>query len=248
MKMRDLEARTGVNRETIRVFLRHRLIPEPARPKPNSADYDDSHVKAIQAVRDLQRNSTLTLKQIKEAMDGNTTENRLDAAAFPHLEQLVATRVGIDVQPILIASLATAYPHAPSDAKRLASIGIIDILESPAGPSLSITDTRLVTIWSEMRQTGFTEETGFTPEMLTFYLEPADMVASREAALFLERTAGKISEEEAATMLPIALRQMLDFWGLLRMKRFLSHIRDGGANAIPERPRMRVKAGRKTDG
>lgn len=55
MKMRDLETRTGVNRETIWVYLRHGLVPEPIRPKPNVADYDDSHVRAALAVRQLQR-------------------------------------------------------------------------------------------------------------------------------------------------------------------------------------------------
>ncbi|WP_390902446.1 MerR family DNA-binding transcriptional regulator [Sphingomonas bisphenolicum] len=34
--MRELEERTGVHRETIRVYLREGLIPEPARPaKPS---------------------------------------------------------------------------------------------------------------------------------------------------------------------------------------------------------------------
>src|SRR6266446_3347200 len=54
MKMRELEARTGLNRETIRVYLRHGLVPVPQRPLPNVADYDESHVRAILAVRDLQ--------------------------------------------------------------------------------------------------------------------------------------------------------------------------------------------------
>jgi DNA-binding transcriptional MerR regulator len=240
MKMRDLEHRTGVNRETIRVFLRHGLIPEPDRPKPNVAHYRESHVRAILAVRDLQRNSSLTLKQIKEALQGEHGENRVEASAFQHLEALVATRVGIDVQPILIESLAKAFPDAPADAEKLASIGIIDILSSPAGPALSITDTRLVTIWSEMRQAGFTDDTGFVPEMLTFYLEPAEMVASREAALFLERTKGKISEEQAAVMLQIALRVMLDFFGLIRMKRFMSHLHDE-APTKPQRRAIKAK-------
>ena len=172
MKMRELEAVTGVNRETIRVYLRHGLIPEPSRPKPNVADYGDGHVRAINAVRELQRNSTLTMKQIKEAIDGGQGSPRVEATAFQHLEALVATRVGIDVQPILLASLAKAMPEAASDAVKLQSIGVIDILGSPDGPSLSITDARLVTIWNEMRQAGFTEERGFTPEMLTYYVAP----------------------------------------------------------------------------
>lgn len=61
MKMRELEARTGVNRETIRVYLRVGLLPEPARPKPNVADYDDTHVAGIQAIQRLQRDYRLPL-------------------------------------------------------------------------------------------------------------------------------------------------------------------------------------------
>ena len=70
MKMRELEVRTGLNRETIRVYLRNGLVPEPVRPKHNVADYDESHVTAIIAVRDLQRDSGLTLNQIKNVLNG----------------------------------------------------------------------------------------------------------------------------------------------------------------------------------
>ena len=224
MKMRELEERTGVNRETIRVFLRHGLIPQPIRPKPNVADYDETHVRAVQSVRDLQSVNSMTLKQIQETLDGEPASQRIEASAFQHLEALVATRVGIDVQPVPIESLRTAFPDAPDDARRLAAIGVIEVLDSPTGPSLSITDSRLVTIWSEMRQAGFTEESGFPPEIVNFYMGPAERVAEREAALFLERTEGKISEAEAAKMLHIALRLMLDFFGLIRMKRFMGHI------------------------
>ena len=232
--MRDLEACTGVNRETIRVYLRNGLIPEPIRPKPNVADYDDSHVRAITAVRELQRNSTLTMKQIKEALDGGQGSPRVEASAFQHLEALVATRVGIDVQPILLSSLAAAFPESASDARRLESIGVIDIIKGRHGPSLSITDARLVTIWSEMRQAGFTEERGFTPEMLSYYIEPAEMVAANEASLFLERVEGRITEETAAAMLQVGLRQMADFWGLIRLKRFLAKIHRDEPAATPD--------------
>jgi len=75
-----------------------------------------------------------------------------------------------------------------------------------------------------MRQGGFTEDLGFTPEILTFYLQPAETIAEREAALFLERTEGRIDDETAAVMLQLGLRLMLDFFGLLRMKRFLRNI------------------------
>ncbi len=223
MKMRQLEKETGVHRETIRTYLRHGLIPEPERPKPNVADYDNRHVKAIAAIRDLQKNSSLTLPKIK-AVIGGAAPDRVEASAFQHLETLVATRVGLDAQPILLESMCVAFPNALRDSRSLAKVGIVELIDTHDGPALSLTDSRLVAIWSEMRAGGFTEELGFTPEMLTFYIEPADQVASREAALFLERVEGSLTEEEAAEMLQIALRAMLDFFGLMRTKSFLRHI------------------------
>ena len=76
MKMRDLEKQTGVHRETIRVYFRHGLLPEPARPAVNVANYDDSHVQAIIAVRTLQRDDGLTLPQIKEALQSSPRSGR----------------------------------------------------------------------------------------------------------------------------------------------------------------------------
>jgi DNA-binding transcriptional MerR regulator len=224
MKMRELEARCELNRETIRVYLRHGLVPKPARPKRNVADYDDRHVRAILAVRDLQRNSGLTLRQIKQVLNGHQGERRIEAGAFQHLEELVATRVGLDAHPIPLASLLKAWPHAVEDARVLQSIGIVHIIKTSAGDCLSVTDTRLVTIWGEMRNAGFTKELGFTPDILAFYLVPSETVAAREAEIFLERTEGKIDETAAAMMLQVALRVMLDFFGLLRMKAFMRRI------------------------
>ena len=54
MKMRELEERTGVHRETIRVYLRYERVPPPVRPRKTTADYGEEHVKAIIVVRRLQ--------------------------------------------------------------------------------------------------------------------------------------------------------------------------------------------------
>jgi DNA-binding transcriptional MerR regulator len=225
MKMRDLEAHTGVNRETIRVYFRNGLLPQPDRPMRNVADYSERHVRAIRAVRELQVDSGLSLRQIKDVLRGrHDGHRRIQASAFQNLEALVTTRVGLNNRPIPIRSLVKAFPHAEKDAQVLQSIGIVDIIQSAGGPALSVTDTRLVSIWGEMRTAGFTEALGFTPDILAFYLQPSEYVASREAAIFLEHTEGKISGEQAAEMLQSALRVMLDFFGLLRMKAFLRHI------------------------
>jgi DNA-binding transcriptional MerR regulator len=224
MKMRELEAKTRVNRETIRVYFREGLLPEPSRPARNVADYGEDHVRAVIAVRKLQRDSGMTLPQIKASLNGERTQRGLDASAFSHLEELVASRVGVKQGLVPLSALLDQSPMAVTDAQSLDRIGIIDLVASRAGPMLSITDAGLVNIWGQMRQAGFDEERGFPPEILVYYIEAAEYVAGMEADLFLERVEGRIGEDEAAEMLEFALPAMLDFFGIIRQKSFLRNI------------------------
>jgi DNA-binding transcriptional MerR regulator len=257
MKMKELEARTGVGRETIRVYLRFGIIPEPIRAKRNVADYGEEHVRAVLAVRELQRESRLTLTQIAEIVRGGTTEQRIEAGAFQHLEELVATGVGLDNSLVAISSLVEDNPHALDDARALHSIGAAEVVQNGDEPKLSLSDARLVTIWGQMRRAGFVESADFPPEILGFYVEAAEYLAANEATKFLERTEGRISEQEAAAMLDVGLPRMLDFFGLLRLKFFLRNIQrarrgngqelGAGAPAAPRRKR-RGAAGVQADG
>lgn len=243
MKMRDLEAKTGVNRETIRVYFRECLLPEPSRPARNVADYGEEHVRAVQAIRNLQRDSRMTLPQIKSVLNGENTLGRpLGVAAFTHLEELVASRVGVQQGLVSLASLAEQHPKGLVDAEALHRIGIIELIDSPDGRMVSVTDAGLVGIWARMRLAGFDEEHGFPPEILDYYVEAAEYVASKEARLFLERVEGKIGEDDAAAMLEFALPAMLDFFGIIRQKMFLRNISQNsrrGAVVLPRRPSAR---------
>ncbi|WP_068084310.1 MerR family transcriptional regulator [Novosphingobium rosa] len=224
MKMRDLEARTGVHRETIRVYLRHRLIPEPHRSGRNVADYDEKHVEAILAIRQLQQDSRLTLAQIGALMDGSPAPGRVGASTLDKLEQLVAHRSGADGPPVAIASLLETYPHAEEDARTLARIGILRIIETRQGAMLSLSSAQIVRIWGEMRKAGFDGHLDYTPEILGFYIEAADFVGRWEATTFLQRVSGRIEVDEAARMVERALPLMLDFFGLLRQQAFFRHV------------------------
>lgn len=231
MKMRELEAETGVNRETIRVYFRHNLLPEPSRPKPNSADYDKRHVQAIKAVRKLQRESGLTLEQIRKVMSGHASGQRVEAGAFQHLEQLLAARVGYDEGLVSIKSLTATNPHAKNDARLFASVNIVTIVKSDEGDALSLTDSRLLEAWGQMRAAGFVEDVGFSPDILDFYVEASEFVAAHEARAFFDRTEGRIDEDDAASMLQVALPTMLDFFGLLRLKAFMRNLHKATATS-----------------
>lgn len=247
MKMRDLELKTGVHRETIRVYFRHGLLPEPARPAANVADYDDTHVQAILAVRKLQRDDGLTLPQIKEALRGQNGEGRVDAAAFRNLEALVAARVGFDGE-VLLETLAKEWPNATADAKVFEDLGIVEILQTPKGPALTIMDSRIVTIWQLMRAEGYTEENGFPPSVVDFYAGPADEIARAESQRFVDATEGRMSDAAAAALFYAGIRHMIDFFGLLRIKRLMRYIHFDAASGHVDAARRDANGPPKLEG
>ena len=234
MKMRDLEAKTGVNRETIRVYFREGLLPEPARPARNVADYGEEHVRAITAIRKLQRDSAFTLADIRSMLNGEKTARHVGATTLSHLEQLVASRVGVESGLMLLSALAEQNPYAETDAAALARIGVVELIDTDEGPALSLTDTGLVNIWARMRQVGFDEAHGFPPEIVDYYVTAAEFVADHEAGIFLEKVEGKLGQDEAASMLEFALPSMLTFFGIIRQKAFLRFI---GDRTNPDRQR-----------
>lgn len=242
MKMRELEKKTGVNRETIRVYFRQGLLPEPHRPKPNVADYDESHIKAIGAVRKLQVQSGMTLPQIRDALNGKSPRQRLEAGAYQHLESLLSARVKYDGErQIALSRLMKNNPHAASDARALAAIGIVSLNQTKKGAQLSALDARLVDLWNRMRQAGFDETAGFSADILSYYLEAAQHVADQEARLFFERAEGHVEEEKAAEMLEFALPTMLEFFGLLRLRIFLKNVRSASDGRYEQRGMARSR-------
>lgn len=227
MKMQELERRTGVDREVIRIFLRKKLIPEPHRPARNAAVYDEGHVRAIATVRDLQRQGRLTLDQIGDLFEGRGLAPHASSGVYQHLETLLAMRFGVDETPrVMLRQLVERLPMADHDARTFAAMGMVEIVDTPDGEMLSHGDARLVEIWGHIRQAGFIEERGFPPENIAFYQRAAEMIAGEEVRVFLEGSAGRIAEDRAAAMLQTALPMMLDFLGLLRLKAFLRAMRE----------------------
>lgn len=225
MKMRDLEQRTGVNRETIRIYLKHGLMPEPQRPKRNVADYGEEHVRAIEAIRGLQKKTRLPLHLIKRAMEGDTTVMPADASAFPHLDSLIAARAGVDEALLPLSSLSGRYPRAETDARALEKVGAIRLFRRGGKLHLSRIDAQLVSLWGDMRSAGFTEALGFYPEVCELHVKAAEQLAHAELKIFLQNLRGRGSEGQAADMAQAALTLLLSFFGLIRTKTVIADLR-----------------------
>jgi DNA-binding transcriptional MerR regulator len=90
MRMRELEARSGVGRETIRFYIREGLLPEPARAARNSASYSEAHVTRLATIKRLQEERFLPLAVIRGLLDrdgvdggGSDADRWLEPDAFP---------------------------------------------------------------------------------------------------------------------------------------------------------------------
>lgn len=226
MKMRELEKRTGVDREVIRILLREGLLPEPARPSRNRAEYCEDHVRSIAAIRQLQREARLTLREIRAALDGERFDRPASGAPYAHLEQLLSDRLGM-VSPSLVPvkMLLDRFPEAERDARAFENMGMLTVTETVEGAALTQSEARLVEIWGKIREAGFVEESGFPPENVAFYLEAARLIAHNEAEIFFKHGKTPLSEDSAATMLHVALPLMLEFVGLLRNAAFMKELR-----------------------
>ena len=233
MKMRELEQRTGVHRETIRVYLRHGLLPEPARQGRNVADYDESHVDCILAIRRLQKEEGLTLPRIKAVLAGEPGEAGLAPGALPHLEALVSRRLDHFDATVPLSAVKSRNPRALPDAEALEKIGAVTLERRGKRVFVSRTDAELVGIWGAMRAAGFTEARGFTPDILRYYVEVAEDLARREVETFLRIVTGQLDEDEAARLALEALDRMLPFFGLLRTKAVRQALRATDAGLRP---------------
>jgi DNA-binding transcriptional MerR regulator len=217
MKMRELEQRTGVRREMIHYYFRNGLLPEPARPKANVADYGEEHVRSILAIRKLQTEQRLSLEEIKEALNGHAAVVPGDAAVFRHLDELVAARLGADQTLIPLASLVERSPKAETDAKVLAKLGAIELVTRKGQHYLSRVDAQIVGIWGDMRAYGFNEELGFDANLVGIYVERAKDLAFAEIEAYLARVTHFPREKKADWAQP-GLSMMLNIFSLLRMK------------------------------
>lgn len=234
MKMRDLERRTGVNRETIRVYLRQGLMPEPSRPAPNVADYGEEHVQAVNSIRKLQKEKRLPLHLIKRALEGDPSAMPADATAmaFPHLDRLIASRVGLDDSTVPLSSVVGRNAKAVEDAKALEKAGVIRLVRRGKQLHLSRIDAQIVGIWGDMRAAGYTEELGFRPEVCKLHADSAEKLAKAELKIFLEHLEGRSVEGLAADMAQVAITSLLNLFGLVRVRTVLDELRN-------RRPRAR---------
>jgi DNA-binding transcriptional MerR regulator len=201
-RMRDLERLTGVGRETIRYYIREGLLPEPERPRRNTAWYDAAFVDRLRLIRELQQKRFLPLHVIKAIVAGDAPPPRdevrtlleLDGKLFPAVESVPPH------PPELLTSVAKRTGLKASEIREMADVGAVTLRTEDGKQWLDESGVRIVELWARIRRAGYSEELGFTPTNMRLYVELIRWLAREELRLFARGVTGKVDTETSARM------------------------------------------------
>lgn len=217
MRMRELERRTGIGRETIRYYIREGLLPEPHRASRNSASYSDEHVTRLKAIKRLQDERFLPLAVIKTLLDAEDGDRWIAPAAFPQLDSMLRARLDHDAARVGVDTILAQLGQSRDDIAKLAAAGMIAV---DADDTITARDAAILRVLDELRATGFTEERGFDGTM-QFYADVVEGITAHEMRLFFEHTAGQMDEDEAANMAERGISAINELLSLMRTRAIL---------------------------
>ncbi len=221
MKMKELEAKTGVGREAIRFYIREGLLPEPEKPQRNVANYSDDHVQRIQLIKKLQHERFLPLAEIRTVLDGLSNRNA-PSDNLLGLEFQLAARLGANVltkQPL--NEILTTSKTTREEIEILTQDGLIEILQESDAEYLSGQDAQIVQAWGELRSVGFSVDLGYDAHSLKRYQQAAQSLAAAEVDEFFDRVSGKVSTEKASEQSEAGLAIVESVFSILHTKAVL---------------------------
>ncbi len=224
MRMQELEAKSGVNRETIRFYIREGLLPEPNRTGRTSAQYDDAHVVKLRAIKRLQDERHLPLAVIRALLNNGNAETVSAASAFPELEADLRSRLMMrSAAAERIDHLATRVGYGPEDIANLVHAGVINLHQDEQGFFwVKGTDVVLTERCAALKSAGFTAERGFSPATLRMYLDFTEWLVDAELRMFLNTMAANTAKGDIASVAERGIDIMNDVLSLLRTRSILA--------------------------
>ncbi|NWH08142.1 MAG: MerR family transcriptional regulator [Alphaproteobacteria bacterium] len=220
MKMAELERLTGVNRETIRYYIREGFLPEPERPKRNVARYNGLHIERLKLIKRLQEESYLPLEVIRTVLSGDIS--KVPPARIPQLGMALAEIFDSPGAAVPLHVLEARYPETVGHGERIERLGIISIDRSAEAPSLSPRDAQLYSLWGEMVRAGYTREMGYEPETLDVYADAVSQIVAIEVSRFFEKAMIRTEPEQAAKLARNGIDLANAFIAALRIKYILA--------------------------
>ncbi|MFO0577995.1 MAG: MerR family transcriptional regulator [Polyangia bacterium] len=191
-RMKDLCERTGLPRQAIHFYIQQGLLPEGKKTGRNMAYYGEEHVERILLIRKLQEERFLPLRAIRAVLDEHRGDFSLaQRQLIEEVKSVVATERPallrssqlVPVQPLL-----SEAGLSPRDCELLVQTGFLSLHKAPGGAQLVPQDDAwLITVFGQLRASGFTDKLGFTPADLCLYDEAVASLFLKETALLTAR-------------------------------------------------------------
>ena len=223
LKMKELEARTGVGREAIRFYIREGILPEPHKPRRNVAHYSEDHVRRLLAIRHLQEERDMSLSRIRSLLESSEFESVLGASALQGVERLLPALVD-GVKPAadrLFDEVGAECGLTPEALEELCSSGVVTPVMRDGRQWISFRDSAILARWRDLREAGFSRERGYDLTMLHRYRAVADDLAAQEVDQFLNAFGDGVVPEEAARIAAQGIAMVNDILVQLHVKSIL---------------------------
>jgi DNA-binding transcriptional MerR regulator len=233
LKMKDLERLTGVGRETIRYYIREGLLPEPERPSRNVAWYDQRFVERLVLIKELQHKRYLPLHVIRRLVSGDRIPPPAEIEALLQLggKLLPTAPAGPPRKPRRVTEVANRLGLTAKEIRRLAAAGLFEIETRAGNQWLGATAVRMAELWARLRDAGFVEALGFTPENLRLYVDMIRWLAREELRIFGRGIAGQVDADTSAAMAEVGIEAVNEMLALLRRETLLRFVAEGNVPA-----------------
>ncbi len=199
LKMKDLQARTGLSRQAIHFYLREGLLPEPHRPKRNVAHYSEEHVARIRLIKRLQEEKFLPLGVIKNMLadaDSHVGDAVGGLATF-QLTTLALLDGDVPTSDRSVAEVSAAHNIHEAEIAALASSGVIRLRDLDGKPCLDFRDAAIVELWARLMALGFRGRSGYDEGYLAQFMSVLEPLAEAEVANFLKSFSDQPAEATA---------------------------------------------------
>lgn len=221
MRMKELVARSGVNKSTILYYIKEGLIPKPIKASYNQHYYTEEHLTAVHLVKELQQKRYLPLSVIKTMLsrrrnDLSVNEIRtiaeMDGKLFGNLN------ANIEIRKLSFKQLCQRTGALPKEIQDLERMGILRPEKKGKEKIYSEDDIQFMECWRKLRELGFSSELGFDATVLAPHKEMMEALVNKETDIMIERTADRLSVEEMINMVEGGTSVINTMIGLMRKR------------------------------
>ncbi len=205
MKMKELEARTGVNREAIRFYIREGLLPEPDKPRRNVAHYSEEHVERTRLIKKLQEDHFLPLKMVKSVLDSPQAE-LLTSNDVPGMAHFLPALLR-DTEPGPNRTLGEVSEQSGLSREDIQALARLDAISISDEGSIDFRDAAIINAWGKAQEFGFNAARGYTDEFFAHYVEATKSLAEFEVERFFQHfdtQDGQSAAQQGASGIEIA--------------------------------------------